>query len=118
MNAMNWDSLQTIFALAPRGGEGQADEPPAWVSLMPIVLMVVIFYFLLIRPQQKKAKEHAELVKSLRVGDKVVTNGGVVGVIVSLKDKSVSLRSSDTKLEVLKSAINEVTERGESQPES
>lgn len=98
-------------------GQGKKD-PPFLMSIMPIILMVVIFYFLLIRPQQKKAKEHQELLKTLKVGDKVVTSSGIIGVIVSLKDKSVALRSSDTKLEVQKSAITEVTEKAASESES
>jgi len=72
---------------------------------------MVVFYFILIRPQQKKAREHTDLLKTLKPGDKVVTSGGVLGVIVSVKEKSVSLRSADTKLEVLKSAVSEITER-------
>jgi preprotein translocase subunit YajC len=74
-------------------------------------LMVVVFYFILIRPQQQKAKAHAELLKGVRAGDKVVTSGGVVGVIVTVKDKTVTLRTADSKLEVTKGAIAEVTER-------
>jgi preprotein translocase subunit YajC len=80
--------------------------------------MVVVFYFILIRPQQKKAKDHAELLKTLRPGDKVLTTGGVLGVVVGVKDKSVSIRSADTKLEVLKSAVTEITERGAGSNES
>lgn len=81
-------------------------------SVGMLVIMMVIFYFLLIRPQSKKAKEHEELLKTLKSGDKVLTNGGVVGVVVTLKDKTVTIRSADSKFEVLKSAISEVTERG------
>jgi preprotein translocase subunit YajC len=77
--------------------------------------MVVVFYFILIRPQQKKAKDHNTLLKTLRSGDKIVTSGGVVGVVVTVKEKTVSIRSADTKMEVLKSAVAEITERsGES----
>jgi preprotein translocase subunit YajC len=70
-----------------------------------------VMYFVMIRPQQKKAKEHEALLKALKVGDKVVTSGGILAVVVSVKDKSVSVRSADTKLEVLKSAVTEITER-------
>jgi len=83
-----------------------------------MVFMFVIIYVIMIRPQQKKAKQHAELLKTLKPGDKVVTSGGILGVIVSVKEKSVSLRSSDTKLEVLKSAVSEVTERSSSAGQS
>jgi preprotein translocase subunit YajC len=96
---------------------GQPQGQPGWASLVPMVLMFVIFYFLLIRPQQKKAKEHAELLKTLKRGDKVVTNGGIVGVIITVKEKYVTVRSEDSKFEVLKSAVAEVTERGNAAPE-
>jgi preprotein translocase subunit YajC len=70
-----------------------------------------MFYLMMIRPQQKKAKEHAALLNTLKPGDKIVTSGGIVGTVVSVKDKSVSIRSADTKLEVLKSSVSDVTER-------
>ncbi len=79
--------------------------------VLTIAMFGVIMYVLMIRPQQKKAKEHDTLMKGLRAGDKVVTTSGILGVVLSIKDKTVSLRSADTKLEVLKSAIAEVTER-------
>ena len=74
-------------------------------------IMGVMFYLVLIRPQQKRAKEQAKMIEALKAGDKVVTNSGIVGIVVAVKDKTISLRSSDTKLEVLKSAVTEVTER-------
>jgi preprotein translocase subunit YajC len=77
----------------------------------PLIFMAVIMYVLMIRPQQKKAKAHTELLKTLKSGDKVVTSSGILGVVISVKDKSVTLRSADTKMEVLKSAVSEVTER-------
>ena len=78
------------------------------VSLLPFILIFVIMYVILIRPQQKKAREHEALVKQLKVGDKVVTNGGGVGVIVGVKDRSFSIRSADSKLEILRNAVAEV----------
>jgi preprotein translocase subunit YajC len=78
---------------------------------LTIALFGVMMYLLMIRPQQKKAKEHDVLMKGIRPGDKVVTTSGILGVVLSIKDKTVTLRSADTKLEVLKSAVAEVTER-------
>ena len=75
------------------------------------VLMGVIFYFLLIRPQRTRAKQQEELLKALKSGDKIVTASGIIGVVISVKDKTVSIRSSDAKLEILKSAVSEITER-------
>jgi preprotein translocase subunit YajC len=79
--------------------------------------MVLLMWLMLFRPQQKRAKELAAMLKTLRPGDKIVTSSGIVGVVLSLKDKTVSIRSSDAKLEILKSAVTEVSERsGESTP--
>lgn len=77
-----------------------------------MLFMGVMMYFLMFRPQQKKAREHAELLKTIKNGDKVVTSAGILGTIIGIKDKSVSIRSADTKLEVLKSSISDITERG------
>jgi preprotein translocase subunit YajC len=63
------------------------------------------------RPQQKKAKEHERLLKTLKPKDKVVTSGGIMGIVVSVQERTVTIRSADTKLEVLKSAVSEITER-------
>ncbi len=78
------------------------------VSLVPIILIFVIFWLLLIRPQQKKQKEHQKLLTQLRKGDRVVTNGGMFGVISSMNEEKniVVLRiAEDTKIEILKSSI-------------
>ena len=80
--------------------------------------MGVAMYFALIRPQQKKAKEHAALLKAVRPGDKIITSGGIIGVVTSVKEKSLSIRSSDAKMEVTKAAIAEITERGGSSAEA
>ncbi len=75
--------------------------------------IMVVFWFLMIQPQRKKAKELASLLDTLKAGDKIVTNSGILGVVLSIKDKTVTLRSAETKLEILKSAVAEVTDRGE-----
>lgn len=80
-----------------------------------MAFMALAMYLLMFRPQQKKAREHAAMLKTIKSGDKVVTTGGILGVVVGIKDKSVSIRSADAKLEVLKSAIGEIVERGASE---
>ncbi|MDB6057179.1 MAG: preprotein translocase, YajC subunit [Verrucomicrobiales bacterium] len=106
---------QVLNTLTPLLAEVQQTAPNPTGEMIKMVGMIALFgvmmYLLMIRPQQKKAKEHNNLLKGLRAGDKVITTSGIVGVVLSIKDKSVSLRSADTKLEVLKSAIAEVTER-------
>ena len=75
-----------------------------------LILMVVIMYFLMIRPQQVQRKQQAKLLASLKSGDKVVTSSGVVGVVITVKDKTVSLRSADAKMEVTKASVTEILE--------
>jgi preprotein translocase subunit YajC len=108
---MTASALNTLLAQAAPGGQsGQA--PPPWINIVPLVLIMVVFYFILIRPQQRKAKEHEQLLKTIKPKDKVVTSGGVMGIVVSVQERTVTIRSADTKLEVLKSAVSEITERG------
>ena len=87
-------------------------------SLMLMGVFVVAMWFLLIAPQRKRTKELENTLKSLKPGDKVVTNSGILGVVLTIKDKSLSIRSADTKLEVLKSSVLEILERGGEPSES
>lgn len=88
----------------------QGQEPSTLGLFVPMVLMIIIFYFLLIRPQQKKAKEHTTMVEKLKNGDRVETNGGIVGVVQSVKEHTLSVRSLDSKFELNKSAVSRVIE--------
>jgi len=109
--------LSTLNMMLAMGGPTQPGQqpPPAWTSIVPLVLLVVVFYFVLIRPQQKRQKDHAQLLKTLRAGDKVVTSGGMIATVVTVKEKSVTVRSADSKFEITKSAVSEIIERsGES----
>ena len=86
-----------------QSGQSQA---PGWVQFLPFVILLVMFYFLLIRPQQKKMKEHQELVASVKAGDKVVAAGGIHGSVTSVKDATVMLKVSEqVKIEVEKASI-------------
>jgi preprotein translocase subunit YajC len=101
--------------------QGSSPNPTGQMLQMvgTLVFFFVVMYFLMIRPQQKKAKEHALMVKALRAGDRVLTSGGVLGVVVSVKEKTVAIRSEGTKLEIVKSAVTEILERasGETKPD-
>lgn len=84
--------------------EQQAVNP--LVSFMPLILIFVVFYFLLIRPQQKKQRQHEEMVRNLAKNDEVVTNGGIHGTIINVKDATLILRvDENVKLEVEKHSI-------------
>ena len=118
---MNLTSLTAILAMGASPSQpGQPGQPaaPWYMQMFPFILMIVVFYFILIRPQQKKTKQHQELLKQIKAGDKVVTSSGIIGTVIAVKERSVSLRSADTKLEVLKSAIGEVTDRSGDSTES
>lgn len=114
---MDFTKLSAMLALAGPAQPGQP-APPIWTSLVPLVLIIVVFYFVLIRPQTKKQKEHAELLKTVKSGDKVLTNGGIIATVVTVKEKSVSIRSADSKMEISKSAIAEIIERAGGSSES
>ncbi len=92
----------SFFALAA------APEANPLMSFAPLLFIFVIFYFLLIRPQQKRQQELQKTIDSLKKGDKVITAGGVIGTITSFQDDYVVMKVGDndaTKMEVLKSAI-------------
>ena len=85
----------------------QAEQrPPTLFSLMPIVLIFVISYFLIIKPQKQKQQEHQKMDSSLKKNDDVVTIGGIYGTVANVKEQSVVLRIADNiKIEVQKNAI-------------
>ena len=75
-------------------------------GFLPIVLIIGVFYVMLIRPQQKRQKELQEMISGLKAGDRVVTTGGVIGTITSIKDTSLLIRSADKSiLEIARSAV-------------
>jgi preprotein translocase subunit YajC len=80
------------YAMSSAGGSSPAS---GIASLAPLLLMFVIFYFLLIRPQQKQARKHQDFLKSLKVGDRVITTGGLYGQITGLTDQAVTLEIAD-----------------------
>ena len=92
--------------------------PPAWTSFVPLILVFVVFYFIFLRPQQRRAKEQANMLKALKPGDKIVTSGGVMGVVITVKEKSLSIRSADSKMEITKNAVAEIVERSGESSES
>src|SRR5689334_20289197 len=82
-------------------------------QLLPIFLIIAVFYVLLIRPQQKRQRQLQDTIASLKIGDRVVTTGGVIGVITTIRDTSFLIRSADKSiLEIARSAIAGVDEEG------
>ena len=108
IDAMIADLILALLAFAPPPAEGGANpQGQTFTSIGMMVIIMVVFWVLLIRPQQKRAKEQALLVKSIKPGDKVGTSSGILGVVVSVKDHTVTIRSADSKLEVTKNSIQE-----------
>jgi preprotein translocase subunit YajC len=103
-----------MFLLAQQAG-GVNQTAQLIKTFLLIGGMILFFWMMVIQPQRKREKDLKTMLGALKPGDKVVTSSGIVGVVLALKDKTVSIRSSDTKLEILKSAIGEVTERGGSE---
>lgn len=98
-----------FFNIVYAAGEAAAPAANPYMQFMqffPLILIFVVFWFLLIRPQQKRQKEHQEMLDSLTKGDKVITTGGIYGTVVGVSDKVVVLRVADNvKLEVAKNCI-------------
>jgi preprotein translocase subunit YajC len=114
-------SLWARDATAPAapGQQTVPDPRGAFINQMMLMGIVVLaMWLLLFAPQRKKAKELESTQKNLKAGDKIVTNSGILGVVLNIKDKSLSIRSADTKLEILKSSVLEVLERSGEPSES
>jgi preprotein translocase subunit YajC len=79
------------------------------LQLAPIVLIIGVFYFLLIRPQQKRQRQLQETISSLKIGDRVITTGGIIGVITTIRETSFVIRSADKSiLEIARSAVADI----------
>lgn len=96
---------------APEGApKGEIPGAPGWTSLVPIILIFGVFYFLIILPTQRKEKKQREaLFSALKKNDEVVTAGGIIGVVQNIKDDEVTLRiDENAKMRVLKSSITRI----------
>ncbi len=86
--------IDVAYAMGPSPG-GQGSDVSVLMQLLPIIAIMVVFYWLLIRPQQKKAQQHQQFLKTLKKGDGVITQGGLYGKIISLTDHAVTLEIAD-----------------------
>jgi preprotein translocase subunit YajC len=101
--------IQDAFAMGPATGGAGAEGPGFLISMAPFILMFLIMYLLLIRPQQKRQKDQQKMLDELQNGDKVVTGGGIIGTVSGLKADVVTVRVADNvKLEVQRSSISRV----------
>lgn len=76
-------------------GANQGQAAGGLAGFLPIIILFAIFYFLLIRPQQKKAKEHREMIGNLKKGNRIITSGGLYGTIVSIDDNTIGLEIAE-----------------------
>lgn len=100
-----FDLITNAYAMggAP-GGQGGAGNPI--MGLVPLIVMFAVFYFLIIMPQQKKAKKHKEMLNSLKSGDMVLTAGGLYGKVVGVSERAVNVEiANNVKVKVAKSYI-------------
>lgn len=103
--------VREAVAMGGTSGAEGADQPNMLVTMLPFVLMFVVMYFLIIRPQHKKQKDQQEMIDALKKGDKVVTSGGVHGTITGVKDKEgilVIQVAKDVQIEVSRGSITKV----------
>ena len=106
------------FLLEASGDAANNAGNSGWLTIVMLVLMVVFFYFFLIRPQKKQEKEAANMRNALEIGDEIVTIGGIVGQVVSIKEETITIVSGKdrTKIRFLKSAVREVTVKASGEP--
>lgn len=103
------------YAQVADGGPvlSQAEGPAPLVSFLPLILVFAVFYFLLIRPQQQKAKEHRTMIANLRRNDEVITSGGIYGRVVELNEKVVTLEiAPNVRIRVDRPRIDSVIKGG------
>ncbi len=97
--------FNTAFAMAPPPQGSQQGGNPL-VAFLPLIIIFAIFYFLLIRPQQKRQREHQDFLANLKKGDEVATNGGLIGRIAGLTEDVVTLEVADkVRVKVLRNQI-------------
>ena len=102
---------QAFAQTAPAAASGAGAESTLY-SLLPLVLMFVVLYFIMIRPQMKRQKEHKAMIEALAKGDEVVTAGGLLGKVTKLGESYVSIEAGNNELMVQRTAIVQVLPKG------
>ncbi len=104
--------------ISPAYAANGADGGGFLIQLLPLVLIFAVFYFLLIRPQQKRMKRHKEMVATVRRGDRVVTAGGVVGVVSKVEERDVLVEiATNVRVKIIRDTLSDVLERTEPRDE-
>ncbi len=101
------------FLIASAYAQDAAPQGGGLMGFLPLILIFVVFYFMLIRPQMKRAKEHRQMVSALAKGDEVVTNGGLLGKITDISDSFVTLELADNvEIKLQRHAVASVMPKG------
>lgn len=109
-------NLLTLAAQTPQQGGGPKEM---LMSLAPFILIFGIMYFLLIRPQQKKQKEHEAMLSRVKAGDRVLTNGGMYGTVTAVTEKTLQVRVADNVVvELARGAVTAVVDTNETAPKA
>ncbi len=108
---MNLPMSFVIAQAAPAAGGAQAPNP--LMTFLPLILLFVVFYFLMIRPQMKRQKEHRNMVAALSKGDEVVTNGGIAGKVEEVGESFITVEiAPNVKIKLQKGAVQQVLPKG------
>lgn len=112
-----WNAMTWLAAASGAGAGGsQPSGPGFWIGWFG--LMLAIFYFILIRPQQRREKERQQMLSSIKNGDRVVFSGGMIGTIANTKESTYMIRIAEkVKVEVARSAVSQVLEKGDTPQE-
>ncbi|MDL2272167.1 preprotein translocase subunit YajC [Desulfovibrio sp. OttesenSCG-928-I05] len=110
--------ISTAYAMGAPAGGAAGGEASLLGGLMPFILIFAVFYFLLIRPQQKKTKQHREMLAALKKGDAVITAGGLYGRIVETRDDVVVLDLGNSTVTIARGYISGVPSSGQNVPAS
>ncbi len=98
--------------ITPAFANTAAQPPSLMMQFLPLIIIFAIFYFLLIRPQQKRAKEHREKIESINVGDMVITSGGIKGKVKKVEDTDIDVEiASQVDVKIIKSTIIDVIKK-------
>ena len=102
-----------MIEILAAAGAGAAEVPPAWINWLPIIGMILIFWFLILRPQMKRQKEHQQKVAGLRKGDQIVTQGGLVGKVTKVDETYAEVEiAQGVRVKAIKHTIADVIEPG------
>jgi len=102
--------------IAMGGGGAETDQSPAFMFGW-LALMILIFYFILIRPQQRREKERRALLEAVKSGDRVLFGGGVIGVVTNVGERTFTIKIADkVKVEVIRGAVTQVLDKSEEVP--